>query len=171
MSMAIKRAMNKKKHARSKRDADEKGVHKSGSGGIHSSTAGDLARVGKKLKDKGDRARVYGEKEAGDNATNLSKDLHREKLSELKEMGKQDRTNLAEGGCVSCAAGRCMAHGGIVDRIMAKREAADDESVADEMPNDFDYLELEPAPTADYPEEDGEDDLVGRIIKKRARSA
>ncbi len=206
MSMALKYGM-KKRQGKPKRDANETGVHKSGSGGMHSSAAGDLARVGKSLKDKGERARVYGEKEAGEGATEASKKLHREKLAELKS-DKQDRTNLADGGevkpivdpdkskemadamkkafrfarggevgCAMCEGGRCMEHGGMVDRIMAKRQP----DLADFKPNEFDELELDPAPSPPHSGDDyGDDlgnealhendrDLISRIMRSRAK--
>jgi hypothetical protein len=79
-----------------KKGNGQKGIHPSGQSGMGTSTAGDLATVGKKLKDKG--ARVYGEEHGGQNATNMAKKLHSDKLTELKSMADQDRTNLAEGG-------------------------------------------------------------------------
>jgi len=81
-------------------DYDVKGVHKSGSGGLGESTAGGLAKVGAKLAAKGDRARVYGEAKAGDQAKHASRQLHQQKLSEIKSMKGKDRKYLAEGGLV-----------------------------------------------------------------------
>lgn len=78
---------------------NEKGVHSSGSQGSGNSTAGSLARVGKKLAAHGEKARVYGEEKAGDGAKAASRDLHRKKYEELKGM-RRDRKNLAEGGYV-----------------------------------------------------------------------
>jgi uncharacterized membrane protein len=82
---------------------------------------------------------------------------------------------FAKGGDVSCEAckgGVCMAHGGLVDRVMAKRAG----ETPDAAPNEFDELELEPAPEDDSTAgneigddtvHDEERDLVSRIMRKR----
>jgi hypothetical protein len=169
MSLAIAYGMKKKakKMAEggeagdgSHRRNNEKGVHTSGSGGLHESTAGSLAKVGTSLHRKGDRARVYGEAHAGEGALNKSKELHREKLDEMKSMKKPNL--YAEGGDV-CECGtpgcpRCdddaaskptaisggYAEGGEVDdddlvgRIM-KRRMSEGGKVANETPETADF--------------------------------
>ncbi len=134
-------------------------------------------------------------------ALSNAKHEHQKVLSEMKEQRGKDRTNLADGGdvkpvvdpdeakkmaaemkkafhfakggdvsCAMCQGGNCMEHGGIVDRIMEKRRPV----TADEMPNEFDELELEPAPSPphsgkDYGDDLGED-MISKIMRKR-RSA
>ncbi len=121
-------------------------------------------------------------------------------LHTLISQRRRDRTNLAHGGevhdpygddqptksgqvsggyasggdCMACKGGVCMEHGGMVDRIMAKR-------MPDFAPNEFDELELEPAPSpphsgGDYGDDLGDEavdedehDLVARIMRSRAK--
>ncbi len=68
----------------------------------------------------------------------------------------------------------------MVDRVMRKRMAHGGEVTADEQPNEFDVLELEPAPEADYPGsnehgdaelEDEDRDMVSRIMRSRKKTA
>ncbi len=101
--------------------------------------------------------------------------VHEGVRDEMRSMRGHDRKNLAEGGdvdCMACQGGTCMEHGGLVDRIMKKRGAVE------EAPNDFDELDLEPAPEADYPGsnehgdaqvEEDDRDLVARIMRSRAK--
>ncbi len=164
-----------------------KGVHDS-STSLGSSNAGGLAEVGKKLRAHGDKARVYGEEHAGDNATEYSKKLHREKLSELKEMRKDDRKYLAEGGQVSTdhdSEGLDMIDHIMQQRAMSKggqvaNDTGDGES-ADEMENQFDYLVTNDDLNADYTgansgdelgdaqEDDDRADVVSMIMRSRKK--
>ncbi len=154
----------------------EQGVHKSGPGGLGESSAGGLAKVGKKLHDKGDRARVYGESHAGENATNMSKDLHRAKLDEMRSMKKPEL--YAEGGEVE--------DDGLVARIMRKMSEGgiisnDSDPMADGESADFDDLVEDDHLEGHYPgseelgnakEEEMEDEdrsMVSRIMRKRSK--
>lgn len=92
----------------------------------------------------------------------------------------------AEGGCVDCRSGSCMAHGGdVVDRIMKRMSEGGmiandtDDGRADTQPAQFDDLvarddlefaetgansgDLDGAPKADM---DGDDDIVERVMKR-----
>lgn len=93
--------------------------------------------------------------------------------------------DYAKGGsveCMACKGGTCMEHGGMVDRIMAKRMAQGGEVMADEESNDFDYLDQKGmAHDADYTgansgDEHGNEemdendrDLISRIMRSRAK--
>ena len=98
-----------------------KGVHKS-YGKTGTSDAGILIGAAKKMHDKNPDKKKYVE---------LAKHSHKEVLKELKE-DKTDRKNLAEGGAVGCP--NCGYFDG--------------GEIPDELPNEFDYMELEPAPKA-----------------------
>lgn len=179
MSMALKYAM-KKKMAKggAVREAgvnapvhgsSTKSEHERGSG---MSQAGEHVRGAQMAKENG-MAAAHGARIA------MAKRNHQKTLSEIDSMKGKDRTNLAEGGCVSCAAGRCMAHGGLVDRIIDKRSAKPD---ADFESNDFDALDDMSIPDeADYTGEnsgddegnetldDADQDLVSKIMRSRAK--
>ncbi len=125
-------------------------------------------------------AKENGQHKAHASRIESAKNLHREAIHNIKS-DKKDRTNLAEGGCVSCADGTCMEHGGMVDRIMAKRYAKGGEVTADELPNEFDEQELEPAEEFSYTGANSGDelgneamdendrDLISRIMRSRAK--
>jgi hypothetical protein len=186
MSMAAKYAM-KKRYAKGGKVANadkarsqyaSKGVHTPHYYGTESgdSTAGREARSAKSTRESGVGGRVASE-EVAKGYESSAKDRHRKKLSELKDEKKKDRRNLAMGGdvsCSSCDRGVCAAHGGLVGRIMAKRQPEHPDFDA----NEFDELEVDPAPEADYPgsNEIGDDslddeemdmDIVSRIMRKR----
>ncbi len=205
MSMAVKHAMNKRKMAKggeAKRGEEKSQPGHSETGhekGIHTNAA--VSHRGTEKSMAGIGARNY--KASGwDRSKKFAVDEHKKVISEMHEMKSKDRTNLAEGGevtdpqpskaddmassmrkafhfaeggdvdCMACQGGACMEHGGLVDRIMKKRGAVE------EAPNDFDVLDLEPAPEADYPGsnehgdaevEEDERDLVARIMRSRAK--
>ena len=150
----------------------------------------------------GEKGKELGHSEAGNDVRSMrysnrsphdpvasaaaAKEKHGQVLGELKSMAGQDRTNLAEGGCVKCATGSCMAHGGdVVDRIMARMSEGGEianggeTNEADQAPAEFDDLALrdglefhdtgassgdeDGSPAADM---DDDDDIVSRIMKK-----
>lgn len=181
--MAIKYAMNKKKMAKG-------GDIKSGNTGgndtpyygknnvqpdVSRGDWGGGAKRGTSLAGEHVRgaamAKENGQHKAHASRTESAKNLHKEATSNLKN-DKGDRKNLAEGGDVDC---------GMVDRIMRKRMAEGGEVTADEKPNDFDELDLEPAPDEHYTgansgDEDGDaeldendHDLISRIMRSRAK--
>lgn len=179
MSMGIKYAMNKKA--------------KGGEAGVN------------KPAYEGEKGKELGHSEAGNHVRNMrysnrsphdpkasgamAKRAHQKTLSELHEMKKGDRKNLAEGGdvCSACDAGTCTAHGGLVDKIMRKRMseggqvANDTDMTADTQPNEFDDLVLDDDLESDYTgansgDELGNDamdendrDLISRIMRSRAK--
>lgn len=199
MSMAVKYAM-KKKMAKGgdveKKTSDGSmtpgGTHlplsKVGGGekrGRGMSAAGEHVRSAKHLRENGSpgvmepeaRERVAGIREG------RAKNLHREALGKLESMRGQNRQNLAEGGeaCMACQGGTCMEHGGMVDRIMAKRRGSS-EPTADFESNDFDVLDDMSIPgSADYTGansgdeagnealDENDHDLVSRIMRSRAK--
>ncbi len=106
-------------------------------------------------------------------------------------MGKKAK-KMADGGEIECTPSKedradksasisgAYSDGGMVDRIMRKRMAGGGEAV-DREPNEFDEMELEPAPKfsetgANSGDEDGDaeldendHDLVSRIMRSRAK--
>lgn len=166
MSMAIKYAMNKK----AKKMAGGGGVHqphKAAVGGKEGqSEAGDHVRWEQAQRHSGNSSMAAAH-------NTMAKRQHQKVLSELESEKGKDRTNLAEGGNVEC--------GTMVDRIMRKRMAHGGEVMADFEPNEFDELELEPAPSpphsgADYGDDLGDEevaeedhDLVSRIMRSRSK--
>ncbi len=113
------------------------------------------------------RQRGFGDSDSDGRAKRAegrAKDEHKAVLRDLKG-SRRDRTNLAEGG--------------LVDRIMSKRSGGD--VTADEQPNEFDVLELDPAPSPPHSGDDyGDDlgnaeldendrDLISRIMRSRAK--
>ncbi len=111
------------------------------------------------------RQRGFGDHDSMERAKRsegYAKKEHHAVIHDLKN-DKKDRTNMAEGG--------------LVDRIMAKRGGYE-EPLADFECNDFDELDLEPAPEADYPGsnehgnaelEEDDHDLVARIMRSRSK--
>lgn len=175
MSMAIKYAMKKKMA----KGGDVKGVHTAWSENVKDHSAG-RSWAGQHVRGA-NMAKEAGQKKAEPARKQGAKNEHHRVLGEMREMRDKDRTNLAEGGCVSCADGTCMEHGGMVDRIMRKRMAKGGEVTADELPNEFDEQELEPAEEFSYTgansgDELGNDemdendrDLISRIMRSRAK--
>ncbi len=196
MSMALAYAMKKK----AKKMAEGGNASPYEGNTVHPDVSrkewGRGARRGTSLTGEHVRGSARAEKEgmhkASSSRMESAKALHREVLSNLKN-DKTDRTNLAEGGMVdddddmperSAPISGGYADGGMVDRIMKKRcaeggEATRDEDVlADFLPNEFDEMELEPSPHAEYPgseergdEQEDEDrrDMVSRIMRSRAK--
>ncbi len=207
MSMAIKHAMNKRKvksgntggndtpyYGKNNVQPDVSRGNWGGGADAGTSLAGEHVRGAKMAKEN-------GQHKAHASRTESAKNLHKEAISNLKN-DKGDRTNLAEGGevtdpqpskaddmassmrkafnfagggdvdCMACRGGTCMEHGGLVDRIMKKRGSVE------EAPNDFDELDVEPAPEADYPGsnehgdaelDENDHDLISRIMRSRAK--
>ncbi len=194
MSMAVKYGMKKrmakggdvKSH---KGQGDDSGTP----GGVHADVSrkewGSGARQGTSLAGEhtrgASRAKEAGQNRAHASRSESAKNLHKEALSKLKS-DKGDRTNLAEGGEVeaddpakkaadSMRKAFHFADGGMVDRIMGKRKGGE---TADEQPAEYDPMELEPAPEADYPGsnehgnealDENDQDLISRIMRSRAK--
>lgn len=103
------------------------------------------------------------------------------KYAMKKKMAKGGAVMDGAAMCQACEGGKCMEHGGMVDKIMAKRMAKGGEVTADEKPNEFDEMELEPAPNPphsgnDYGDDLGNEeidendhDLISRIMRSRAK--
>ncbi len=95
------------------------------------SMAGENVRAAHSLKNNPEKHGYLKDPEKiGNMRLDNAKGIHKRKLSELKEMKSQDRTNLAEGGdvCQSCGGSN-----GVVDGIMKKMAHGGDVDAQDRM--------------------------------------
>ncbi len=212
MSMAIKYGMQKRAKAAgacSAHGAQDCGECMAEGGQVHEKLdytelkPGDRkgqSRAGVEVREA-KRQRGYGDADSESRAKRAegrAKDEHHAVLHDLKESGKKDRKNLADGGYVddephptstatidqdkADKAAKSMrdafhfADGGVVDRIMKSRKGES----ADEQPNDFENP-IDVPDDADYTAENSGDnlgnealdendaDLIRRIMRSRAK--
>ncbi len=157
--------------------------------GVHQSSMGERTGRWAGESKAGEAVRQVDDPEPLTDYVENAKNEHRKVYTEMGQMRKLNRQNLAEGGeaCEACRGGNCAAHGGdVVDRIMRRMseggEIANDgeTELADEQPAQFDdlverddlaehYTGANSGDECGLPDDvtnEDEDDMVERIMKR-----